>query len=132
MSVTEPTAPQPTDGPQVTTGRTLFGEDRTVIAARVDGALWDLDRPLPEGAHVEPVPIGSPDGLAILRHSTAHVLAQAVQRINPEARLGIGPPVTDGFYYDFNVASAFTPEDLKALSKEMEPKSLSPKSDGRR
>ncbi|MGN6443850.1 threonine--tRNA ligase [Amnibacterium sp.] len=108
------------EGPQVTTGRTLFGEDREIIAARVDGALWDLDRPLPGGAHVEPVPIGSPDGLAILRHSTAHVLAQAVQRINPEARLGIGPPITDGFYYDFDVARHFTPEDLKALTKEME------------
>nr|WP_199706688.1 threonine--tRNA ligase [Amnibacterium setariae] len=105
---------------QVTTGRTLFGEDREVVAARVDGALWDLDRPIPAGAHAEPVTIGSPDGLSILRHSTAHVLAQAVQRINPEARLGIGPPVTDGFYYDFDVASPFTPEDLKALSKEME------------
>ncbi|RIX28903.1 threonine--tRNA ligase [Amnibacterium setariae] len=104
----------------MTTGRTLFGEDREVVAARVDGALWDLDRPIPAGAHAEPVTIGSPDGLSILRHSTAHVLAQAVQRINPEARLGIGPPVTDGFYYDFDVASPFTPEDLKALSKEME------------
>ncbi|HET8778548.1 MAG TPA: threonine--tRNA ligase, partial [Agromyces sp.] len=68
---------------------------------------------------VEPVAIDSPDGLAILRHSTAHVLAQAVQSVNPEARLGIGPPVTDGFYYDFDVAEAFTPEDLKALDKEM-------------
>ncbi|WP_133766816.1 threonine--tRNA ligase [Amnibacterium kyonggiense] len=104
----------------MTTGRTLFGEDREVVAARVDGALWDLDRPIPAGAHAEPVTIGSPDGLAILRHSTAHVLAQAVQRINPEARLGIGPPVTDGFYYDFDVQQPFTPEDLKALSKEME------------
>ncbi|MGT2426906.1 threonine--tRNA ligase [Amnibacterium kyonggiense] len=104
----------------MTTGRTLFGEDREVVAVRVDGELRDLDRPIPAGAHAEPVPIGSPDGLAILRHSTAHVLAQAVQRINPEARLGIGPPVTDGFYYDFDVAQPFTPEDLKALSKEME------------
>ena len=104
----------------MTTGRTLFGTDREVVAVRVDGALWDLDRPLPDGAHAEPVPIGSPDGLSILRHSTAHVLAQAVQRINPEARLGIGPPVTDGFYYDFDVAQPFTPEDLKALTKEME------------
>lgn len=120
MSATEPPAPQPGDGPAATTGRTLFGADRAVIAARVDGALWDLDRPLPADATVEPVAVDSPDGLAILRHSTAHVLAQAVQRINPAARLGIGPPVTDGFYYDFDVAEAFTPEDLTAVSKEME------------
>ena len=120
MSVPEPVSPAPDEGPRVTTGRALFGEDRTVVAARVDGALWDLDRPIPAGATAEPVPIGSPDGLAILRHSTAHVLAQAVQRINPEARLGIGPPITDGFYYDFDVAEPFTPEDLKALTKEME------------
>ena len=106
--------------PQVTTGRTLFGQDREVVAVRVDGALRDLDRPVPADADVEPVTIGSPDGLSILRHSTAHVLAQAVQRINPEARLGIGPPVTDGFYYDFDVAEPFTPDDLKALTREME------------
>ncbi len=106
--------------PAVTTGRTLFGEDREIIAVRVDGALWDLDRPLPADAAVEPVPLGSPDGLSILRHSTAHVLAQAVQAVNPEARLGIGPPITDGFYYDFDVEEPFTPEDLKRLAKEME------------
>jgi threonyl-tRNA synthetase len=64
--------------------------------------------------------VSSEDGLNILRHSTAHVLAQAVQRINPEAKLGIGPPIKDGFYYDFDVVEAFTPEDLKALEKEME------------
>jgi threonyl-tRNA synthetase len=104
----------------VTTGRTLFGEDREVIAVRVNGALWDLDRPLPADATVEPVAIGSPDGLSILRHSTAHVLAQAVQTVNPEARLGIGPPITDGFYYDFGVDQPFNPEDLKRLGKEME------------
>ena len=120
MSATETSQPTPGDGPQVTTGRTLFGADREVIAVRVDGVLTDLDRPLADGVHAEPVAIGSPDGLSILRHSTAHVLAQAVQRINPEARLGIGPPVTDGFYYDFDVATPFTPEDLKALGKEME------------
>ncbi|GAA4743757.1 threonine--tRNA ligase [Amnibacterium soli] len=120
MSDLTPPADSAEHGPAVTTGRTLFGADREVVAVRVDGALWDLDRPLPDGVHAEPVPIGSPDGLSILRHSTAHVLAQAVQRINPEARLGIGPPVTDGFYYDFDVAQAFTPEDLKALTKEME------------
>ncbi|WP_375388382.1 threonine--tRNA ligase [uncultured Amnibacterium sp.] len=120
MSVTEPPAAQPGEGPAATTGRTLFGTDREVVAVRVDGALWDLDRPLPAGVDVAPVAIGSPDGLAILRHSSAHVLAQAVQRIDPRARLGIGPPVADGFYYDFDVEKPFTPEDLKALTKEME------------
>ncbi|KAB1657895.1 threonine--tRNA ligase [Pseudoclavibacter chungangensis] len=85
---------------------------------RVDGELQDLAREIPEGAEVEPVTIDSEDGLRILRHSTAHVIAQAVQRINPEAKLGIGPPITDGFYYDFDVADPFTPEDLKAIEKE--------------
>ncbi len=120
MSTTDPAQPSPAEGPSVTTGRTLFGEDRAVIAVRADGVLRDLDRPIPAGATAEPVAIDSPDGLSILRHSTAHVLAQAVQRINPEARLGIGPPITDGFYYDFDVATPFTPEDLKAAAKEME------------
>ncbi|WP_375400377.1 threonine--tRNA ligase [uncultured Amnibacterium sp.] len=108
------------EGPEATTGRTLFGEDRAVIAVRVDGELWDLDRALPDGAQVQPVPIESPDGLAILRHSTAHLLAQAVQRVDPQARLGIGPPITDGFYFDFDVAQPFTPDDLKVFTKEME------------
>ncbi|WP_217496061.1 threonine--tRNA ligase [Agrococcus sp. SGAir0287] len=87
---------------------------------RVDGELQDLAREITDAQTVEPVTIDSEDGLAILRHSAAHVLAQAVQRINPEARLGIGPPVTDGFYYDFDVAEPFTPEDLKAIGKEMD------------
>jgi threonyl-tRNA synthetase len=69
---------------------------------------------------IEAVSIDSPEGLSILRHSTAHVLAQAVQKLNPDARLGIGPPITDGFYYDFDVAEPFTPEVLKALEKEMD------------
>ena len=93
--------------------------DRSVVAMRVNGELKDLAATVTESDVVEPVTIDSPDGLDILRHSTAHVLAQAVQSINPEAKLGIGPPVTDGFYYDFDVAEAFTPEDLKALDKEM-------------
>ncbi|MFD1713637.1 threonine--tRNA ligase [Amnibacterium flavum] len=87
---------------------------------RVDGALLDLSREIRAGAVVTPVTIESPDGLYILRHSTAHVLAQAVQSINPEAKLGIGPPITDGFYFDFDVEEPFTPEDLKAFAKEME------------
>ena len=94
--------------------------DRSIIAMRVNGELVDLAHKLVPGDVVEGVHISSPDGLNILRHSTAHVLAQAVQNINPKAKLGIGPPVTDGFYYDFDVEEPFTPEDLKALEKQME------------
>jgi threonyl-tRNA synthetase len=102
-----------------TTGVELYAERRDVVVVRVDGELWDLDREIPAGHVVEPVTIGEPDGLAVLRHSAAHVLAQAVQQVNPDAKLGIGPPVTDGFYYDFDVETPFTPEDLKALDKIM-------------
>ncbi|WP_309064496.1 threonine--tRNA ligase [Microbacterium sp.] len=87
---------------------------------RVNGVLKDLAATITDGDEVEPVTIDSKDGLDILRHSTAHVLAQAVQRIKPQANLGIGPPITDGFYYDFGVDTPFTPEDLKAISKEMQ------------
>ena len=100
-------------------GFALFS-DRSVVAMRVNGELKDLATVVAETDTVEPVTIDSEDGLAILRHSTAHVLAQAVQRINPQANLGIGPPVTDGFYYDFGVETPFTPEDIKAISKEMQ------------
>ena len=93
--------------------------DRSVVAMRVNGELKDLATTVTDTDVVEPVAIDTPDGLAILRHSTAHVLAQAVQSINPEAKLGIGPPITDGFYYDFDVAAPFTPDDLTALQKEM-------------
>jgi len=103
---------------QVTDGFELF-TDRSVVAMRVNGELKDLATTVTETDVVEPVTIDSPDGLNILRHSTAHVLAQAVQNVNPEAKLGIGPPVTDGFYYDFDVAEAFSSDDLKALDKEM-------------
>ncbi|OJU39435.1 MAG: threonine--tRNA ligase [Microbacterium sp. 69-10] len=94
--------------------------DRSVIAMRVNGVLKDLAATVAENDVVEPVTIDSPAGLDILRHSTAHVLAQAVQRIRPAANLGIGPFITDGFYYDFGVDEPFTPEDLKAISKEMQ------------
>jgi threonyl-tRNA synthetase len=107
----------------VTTGTTaaeLFAGERPVVAARVGGELKDLAYPLAEGDEVEPVPIDSPDGLAILRHSTAHVMAQAVQDLFPDAKLGIGPPIKDGFYYDFDVAVPFTPEDLKRVEKKMQ------------
>jgi threonyl-tRNA synthetase len=103
---------------KVADGFELF-TDRSVVAMRVNGELKDLATQVTTTDTVEAVTIDSPDGLSILRHSTAHVLAQAVQSINPEAKLGIGPPITDGFYYDFDVAEPFTPEDLKVLDKEM-------------
>ncbi|MEY4647606.1 MAG: threonine--tRNA ligase [Actinomycetota bacterium] len=100
-------------------GFALF-TSKTIVALRVNGELKDLAHKPAGGDSVEGVEIDSPDGLNILRHSSAHVLAQAVQRINPEAKLGIGPPITDGFYYDFDVENPFTPEDLRALEKEMD------------
>jgi len=126
---------------QETTGLDLFGDDRTVVAVRIDGELRDLDRPLldrvesastssapgstssalegTELVEVQPISIESSDGLNVLRHSTAHVAAQAVQTLYAEAKLGIGPPITDGFYYDFEVSEPFTPDDLKAVEKQM-------------
>jgi threonyl-tRNA synthetase len=106
----------------VTTGTKaweLFADDTAVIAARVAGELRDLAHELEDGDEVEPVAIDSPDGRDILRHSTAHVMAQAVQELYPEAKLGIGPPVTDGFYYDFDVADPFVPEDLEKIESRM-------------
>ncbi len=100
-------------------GFALF-PDRSVIALRVNGELKDLATRVEATDAVEPVTIDSPDGLGILRHSTAHVLAQAVQRINPQANLGIGPPITDGFYYDFDVEQPFSTDDLKSIDKEMQ------------
>ncbi|GAA2723866.1 threonine--tRNA ligase [Cellulomonas aerilata] len=113
------------DGAEVTvetgtTGTDLFAQRRDVVVVRVDGELRDLHLPLTGGSVVEAVTIDSPDGLAVLRHSAAHVLAQAVQEVDPAAKLGIGPPITDGFYYDFDVRTPFTPEDLKALEKAMQ------------
>ena len=109
----------PSDVSYPADGFALF-PDRSIIAMRVNGELKDLAAVVTEADAIEPVTVDSPDGLSILRHSAAHVLAQAVQRINPQANLGIGPPITDGFYYDFGVEHPFTPEDLKAIQKEME------------
>ena len=103
-----------------TTAGQLFPEDRSVVVARVNGRLVDLAHLVMAGDVVEPVRVDSPDGLDVLRHSTAHVLAQAVQQVNPKARLGIGPPIRDGFYYDFDVDIPFTPEDLKELERVMQ------------
>ncbi len=97
----------------------LYAEAADVIAARVNGDLKDLAYELRAGDEVEPVAITSKDGLDILRHSTAHVLAQAVQQLWPEAKLGIGPPVENGFYYDFDVETPFVPEDLAKLETAM-------------
>jgi threonyl-tRNA synthetase len=105
--------------PATSTGFTLFTE-KNIVALSINGEPKDLAYTVQDGDVVEPITIDSPEGLNILRHSAAHVLAQAVQTINPEAKLGIGPPIKDGFYYDFDVASPFTPEDLKALEKEMD------------
>ncbi|MGX1761245.1 threonine--tRNA ligase [Streptomyces lydicus] len=107
----------------VTTGTTaadLFQGERSVVAARVAGELKDLAYEVADGDAVEPVEISSEDGLNILRHSTAHVMAQAVQELFPEAKLGIGPPVKDGFYYDFDVETPFHPDDLKRIEKKMQ------------
>ncbi|MDR0625962.1 MAG: threonine--tRNA ligase [Bifidobacteriaceae bacterium] len=106
-------------GEGLKTGAELFADRDGVVVIRVDGELTDLDQPVPEGATVEPVTLEDPDGLMVLRHSVAHLLAQAVQEVNPAAKLGIGPPIQDGFYYDFDVAEPFTPDQLRQLEKVM-------------
>ncbi|RKW71222.1 threonine--tRNA ligase [Galactobacter caseinivorans] len=104
---------------QGSTGAELFFENREIVVMRVDGALQDLSRELVAGTTIEGVNINSEDGLNVLRHSTAHVMAQAVQQLRPDAKLGIGPYIKDGFYFDFDVEEPFTPEDLKTLEKMM-------------
>ena len=106
--------------PRGQTGLDRFAHDREIVAMTVNGVVRDLAAPIEPGDVVEPIAVTSPQGLSILRHSAAHVLAQAVQTANPEAKLGIGPPITDGFYYDFDVAEPFTPDDLRALEKSMQ------------
>src|SRR6195952_3439325 len=93
--------------------------DAIVVVRDADGKLRDLSWVPDTDAEVTPVAADTDDGRSVIRHSTAHVLAQAVQDLFPEAKLGIGPPITDGFYYDFDVPRAFTPEDLAALEKRM-------------
>lgn len=100
------------------TATEFFAGRKDVIAIRLNGAPADLDRELQPGDKVEPILISEPDGLDILRHSCAHVVAQAVQELYPGSKLGIGPYITDGFYYDFQVEEPFTPEDLKAIEKK--------------
>jgi threonyl-tRNA synthetase len=97
----------------------IFTEDKTIVVARVNGELRDLWTELVDGDVVEGVSISSPDGLNVLRHSTAHVMAQAVQQVFAQTRLGIGPPIRDGFYYDFEPERPFTPEDLEKIESAM-------------
>ena len=101
------------------TGVQLFADDKDIIAIRINGQPRDLYTPLHEGDSVEPIELASEDGLAIMRHSATHVMAQAVQEIRPDAKLGIGPVIKDGFYYDFDVEQPFTPDDLKEIEKRM-------------
>ncbi len=98
----------------------LFRDDRRVVVARINGELKDLATELREGDEIEAVDIESDDGLFVLRHSAAHVMAQAVQELYPGTMLGIGPPIEDGFYYDFDVSDPFQPDDLKKVEKHMQ------------
>ena len=101
-------------------GVALKGPDGAVVIRDLaSGDLKDLAWTPDADAQVEPVPAASPEGRAVIRHSTAHVLAQAVQELFPGTRLGIGPPIENGFYYDFDPERPFTPEDLQALEKRM-------------
>ncbi|MEL4359386.1 MULTISPECIES: threonine--tRNA ligase [unclassified Luteococcus] len=102
-----------------TTGLDLFGQDRSIVAMHVNGETRDLAAELTDGDVVEPVEMTSDEGLSIVRHSAAHVAAQAVQNLFVDAKLAIGPPITDGFYYDFQ-CDPLTPEDLKAIEKQMQ------------
>jgi len=97
------------------------GLARAAVAAKVDAELWDLNRPLPDGAAVAIVTRGDddPDALYALRHSTAHVMATAVRDLYPGAGIGFGPPIENGFYYDFDVPEPFTPEDLEKIEARM-------------
>jgi threonyl-tRNA synthetase len=97
----------------------IFAERKEVVVCRINGELRDLWTDLADGDVVESITIDSEDGLKVLRHSTAHVMAQAVQQIYPEAKLGIGPPITDGFYYDFDPQEPFTPESLEKIESAM-------------
>ncbi len=106
--------------PDEITGLDLFPKETGVVVMRVNGVLVDLVTPLSAGDHVEGVSVESEEGLAVLRHSAAHIAAQATQKLIPAAKLGIGPPIKDGFYYEFDIPEAFTPETLNAIEKEMQ------------
>src|SRR6266404_4891216 len=95
------------------------GLAKAALAARVNGHVWDLSRPLPDAAKVSILTDKDPQALEVLRHSSAHVLATAVRQLFPHAQIGFGPPIEDGFYYDFDVGRPFTPEDIEAIEKKM-------------
>jgi threonyl-tRNA synthetase len=97
----------------------IFADNKEVVVCRVNGTLKDLWTELSDGDVVESIVISSPDGLAVLRHSTAHVMAQAVQEVYANTRLGIGPPIKDGFYYDFDPVNTFNPDDLVKIESAM-------------
>ena len=97
----------------------IFADNKEIVVCKVNGQLKDLWTELSEGDVVEGVSISSPDGLAVLRHSTAHVMAQAVQEVYANTRLGIGPPIKDGFYYDFDPENTFNPDDLTKIESAM-------------
>ena len=97
----------------------IFAPMTDVVVCKVNGELRDLWTELQDGDVIESILISSPEGLSVLRHSTAHVLAQAVQEVFPETKLGIGPPITDGFYYDFDKKESFSDEDLLAIETKM-------------
>ena len=97
----------------------IFAEKSEIVVCKVNGELKDLWTDLKDGDDVEGISVESPEGLAVLRHSTAHVLAQAVQEVFADTKLGIGPPITDGFYYDFDPQRPFNPDDLEKLESAM-------------
>ena len=97
----------------------IFVDKKDIVVARINGVLKDLWSDLTQGDVVEGVSISSPDGLAVLRHSTAHVMAHAVQELYANTRLGIGPPIKDGFYYDFDPTNTFNPDDLVKIESVM-------------
>ncbi len=117
ITVVKPTGDE-TQEVEADSGLELFGADQQIVAMRLNGMTVDLAHEIVDGDVIEPVLMTSEEGLAIVRHSAAHVTAQALQEIFPQARLGIGPPITDGFYYDFQT-EPLTPEDLKTIEKRM-------------
>ena len=97
----------------------IFAENKEIVVCTINGVLKDLWTDLCDGDVVTSVSISSPEGLAVLRHSTAHVMAQAVQQVFADTKLGIGPPITDGFYYDFDPQNPFNPDDLEKIETAM-------------
>jgi threonyl-tRNA synthetase len=97
----------------------IFADNKEIVVCKVNGILKDLWSDLVDGDVIEGISISSPDGLAVLRHSTAHVMAQAVQEVYANTRLGIGPPIKDGFYYDFDPENTFNPDDLTKIESAM-------------